>query len=55
MMGTFAAGYLIVWFTVVLYVARLGRRQRRLQAQFESFQAAWQTQEDRGEARSRAA
>mgnify|MGYP001033201939 CR=1 FL=1 len=54
-MGTFVAGYLIVWFAVVLYVARLGRRQRRLHEQFESLQSAWQAQEDRGESRSKAA
>jgi CcmD family protein len=54
-MGTFVAGYLIVWFAVVLYVARLGRRQRRLQEQIDAFQSAWQAQEDRGEARSKAA
>jgi CcmD family protein len=54
-MGTFVAGYLIVWLAVVLYVARLGRRQRQLQSQFETFQSAWQVQQDRGEARSKAA
>ena len=54
-MGTFVAGYLIVWLAVVLYVARLGRRQRQLQEQLETLQSAWQAQEDRGEARSKAA
>jgi CcmD family protein len=54
-MGTFVAGYLIVWLAVVVYVARLGRRQRQLRAQLEALQSAWQTQEDRGEARSKAA
>jgi len=45
-MGTFVAGYLIVWLAVVLYVARLGRRQRQLQEQLEAFQSAWQIQEE---------
>lgn len=54
-MGTFVAGYLIVWLAVVLYVARLGRRQRRLQEELEALKSAWQAQEDTGEARSKAA
>lgn len=54
-MGTFVAAYLIVWFAVVVYIARLGRRQRQLQSQFETFQSAWQAHEDRGESRSKAA
>jgi CcmD family protein len=54
-MGTFVAGYLIVWLAVVLYVARLGRRQRQLQEQIDAFQSTWQAPEDRGEARSKAA
>ena len=45
-MGTLVAGYLIVWFAVVLYVARLGRQQRRLHEQFESLQSAWQGREN---------
>ena len=48
-MGTFVTGYLIVGLAVVLYVARLGRQQRRLEEQLESLQAAWQAQEDPGE------
>ena len=54
-MGTFVTGYLIVGLAVVLYVARLGRQQRRLQEQLESLQADWQTREDRGESRRKAA
>ena len=54
-MGTFVAGYLIVWFAVLLYVARLGRQQRRLHEQFEALQSIWQAREDLGESRSKAA
>jgi CcmD family protein len=54
-MGTLVAGYLLVWFAVVLYVARLGRRQRQLRASFEDVQAACRWPDDEGESRSRAA
>jgi len=54
-MGTFVTGYMIVGLAVVLYVARLGRQQRRLQRQLEALQSAWQAQEDRDESRSKAA
>ena len=54
-MGTFVTGYLIVGLAVVLYVARLGRQQRRLQEQLETLRAAWETQEDGGEPSSKAA
>jgi CcmD family protein len=53
-MGTFVAGYLIVWFAVVLSVARLGRRQRQLRAEYEALRAACQWSDD-GELRSKAA
>ena len=39
-MGTFATAYLIVWAAVLLYVARLGMRQRRLAQDLEALQ--WQ-------------
>jgi CcmD family protein len=54
-MSTFVTGYSIVGLAVVLYVARLGREQRRLQEQLESLQSAWQTQDDLRESRSKAA
>ena len=54
-MGTFVTGYLVVWFAVVLYVARLGRRQRQLRADYDALRAACQWPDDEGESRSRAA
>jgi len=48
-MGTFAAGFLIVWFAVVLYVGRLGRRQQQLRAEFEELRAAGWRVDDQDE------
>lgn len=38
-MGTFVAAYTIVWLALVVYVGRLGVRQRRLWQQLKSIQA----------------
>jgi CcmD family protein len=54
-METFVAGYLIVWFAVVLYVARMGHRQRQLGAKYDALQAAQQSQEKADEWTSKAA
>jgi CcmD family protein len=45
-MGTFVTGYMLVALAVMGYIARLGRRQRGLQREFETLQSAWQAQED---------
>lgn len=37
-MGTFMTASLAVWLAVVLYVGRLGLRQRRLQLALDSLQ-----------------
>jgi CcmD family protein len=41
-MVTFAAAYLIVWMTVVLYVVRLEHRQRSLLHTIESLRSRLQ-------------
>lgn len=38
-MGTFAAGYSLVWLAVVAYLVRLERRQQQLQRQLESLRS----------------
>lgn len=48
-MSTFVGGYLIVWFAVVVYVARLGRRQRQLHAEYEALRAACQWPDNEAE------
>lgn len=37
-METFISAYLAVWFAVVIFVARMGIRQRQLQDSIESLQ-----------------
>lgn len=37
-MGTFTVAYLAVWLAVVLYVGRLGARQRQLTQDLRSLQ-----------------
>lgn len=54
-MGTLAAGYGSVCLAVVIYVAWLGHRQRRLVQQYESLRDELQARSDAGETRSRAA
>ena len=54
-MGTFAAGFVMVWLAVALYVARLGRVQRRLIEKCDTLQDALTSIESRDEPRSRAA
>ena len=54
-MGTLAAGYGIVCLAIVLYVARLGQRQRRLAQQYELLRAELQASETRQPMQSRAA
>lgn len=41
-MGTFVTAYLAVWLVVMLYVLRLGIRQRRLEQNLEALQARLQ-------------
>jgi CcmD family protein len=51
-MPTFLAAYLIVWFTVLAYVLRLGGEQRRLRRMADGLQAQFKKQQS---ARQRAA
>jgi len=37
-METFMTAYLVVWFAVVLYVGRIGLRQRRLQQTLDALE-----------------
>lgn len=37
-MGTFAAGYVIVWVSIVFYVGWIAHRQRRLAIRYETLQ-----------------
>lgn len=43
-METFAIAYVSVWFGVMLFVARMGMRQRRLQATIDDLQARMNAQ-----------
>ncbi len=54
-MGTFVAGFIMVWLAVVFYVARLGQTQRRLVEKCDTLQDALASLESRDESRSRAA
>jgi CcmD family protein len=54
-MGTFVAGFIVVWLAVVLYVARLGRAQRRLLEKCDALHEALASMESEEEIRSRAA
>ncbi len=54
-MGTFVAGYTIVWLAVVLYVGRLGRRQQRLRREIEILRSAWPSPDGQQEPPARAA
>ncbi len=51
-MTTFVTAYLIVWLAVLLYVVRLGRRQRRLA---ETIQCLERRIEGQGQERPAAA
>jgi CcmD family protein len=44
-MGALVAAYLIVWLGVVLYLARLGARQARLERRLEALRAAGEESE----------
>ena len=54
-METFAAAYGIVWLAVVLFVARMALRQRKLQRSFESLTSQLQSSQNDGESHARAA
>jgi CcmD family protein len=48
-MGTFMTAYLAVWLAVVIYVGRLGVRQRRLQQTLDALQQRMQHEADKCE------
>ncbi|HUT12830.1 MAG TPA: CcmD family protein [Thermoguttaceae bacterium] len=54
-MGAFAAAYSIVWIAVLLYVWRLGRRQRRLLRTVEALRLQLEQSPDRENPGSKAA
>ena len=54
-MGTLAAGYGAVCLAVVIYVAWLGHRQRRLAQEYESLRDELQARSGAGEPLSRTA
>ncbi|MCL4202592.1 MAG: hypothetical protein KJ000_08860 [Pirellulaceae bacterium] len=54
-MGTLAAGYGAVCLAVVIYVAWLGHRHRRLAQQYESLRDGLPMRSVAGETQSRAA
>ena len=54
-MGTFVAAYMAVWLSVLLYVARLGVRQRQLAQDLESLQLQLDRAEDTGHPTTKAA
>jgi CcmD family protein len=51
-MATFVTAYLLVWFGLLAYVARLGAKQRRLAEALESLQAQWEDRQKRAGTRS---
>jgi CcmD family protein len=54
-MGAFVAAYLVVWMAVVMYVLRLGARQRRLRRAIEALELHCEQSQPRGEPTSTAA
>ena len=54
-MGTFAAAYMAVWLAVVLYVARLDTRQRRLSRDLRSLELQFDRLQSPENATSKAA
>ena len=54
-METFMTAYLAVWLAVVLYVGRLGVRQRLLQQSLDALQERMQHEADNSESPSKAA
>ena len=46
-MGTFMTAYLAVWLAVVIYVGRMGVRQRGLQRTLEGLQDRMQREADK--------
>ncbi len=54
-MNTFVVGYIIVWVTVVLYVAGMARRQRRLTGKYEELRRQMERAGDQEASRPRAA
>ena len=54
-MESLVAAYVLVWLAVVLFVARLAQRQRKLQQRYESLRAQVQAAASDHESRSQAA
>ena len=54
-METFMTAYLAVWLAVVLYVGRLGVRQRHLQQSLDALQERMQHEADNSESPAKAA
>ncbi len=54
-MGTFVTAYLAVWAAVMLYVVRLGARQRRLERNLKALQLQFDRMENQAEPSSKAA
>jgi CcmD family protein len=55
MMGTFVTAYLAAWLAVMLYLLRLGARQRRLEQNLEALQSQFDRMENPKEPASEAA
>jgi CcmD family protein len=55
LMETFMMAYLAVWLAVVLYVGRLGVRQRHLQQTLDALQERMQHEADNSESPAKAA
>jgi CcmD family protein len=54
-MGTFVTAYLAVWLAVMLYVVRLGARQRRLERKLKTLQLQFDGTGNQTEPTSKAA
>lgn len=54
-MGTFVTAYLAAWLAVMLYVLRLGVRQRRLEQSLRALEQRFSPAQDQAESTSEAA
>ncbi len=54
-MGTFVTAFLAVWLAVMLYVVRLGARQRRMERNLKALQLQFDRAEEQTEPTSQAA
>lgn len=54
-MNTFVAGYMLVWFSLSMYVGWIARRQRRLAARYETLRRQLEADESQDRPLSAAA